>query len=311
MTLAPPERLLALLVRSPGGVTRVEVEGVLEHDPDATAGILVQRGHPLTATQAGWRLECAPLHFDPELFETFRRGALGGPLEVHEAIDSTNDRARAAALDGAPSGATWLAEHQTHGRGRHGRTWQCAPHAGLLASVLVDAPDTRAPATWLPLAVGLGACEALRRATGCDIRPKWPNDLWIGDRKLAGILVEVVAGAPRVVIGFGVNVRRGADTTRMGVALEEGGELPPREALLAALLAGIEERLAAWRRDPVARLRADYEALEITLGRRVTARVGEETLRGRAVGLTDAGLLRLETPSGHVRELAAGDVHLL
>jgi len=95
------------------------------------------------------------------------------------------------------------------------------------------------------------------------------------------------------------------------VALEESGPVPGREALLAALLAGIEERLAAWRRDPVARLRADYEALEITLGHAVTARIGEETLRGRAVGLSDAGLLRLETPGGHVRELAAGEVHLL
>src|SRR6185436_14240945 len=115
--------------------------------------------------------------------------------------------ARAGAERGAPHGTLWLAEAQSRGRGRQGRAWSCAPHAGLLVSWLLRDPFAAAvPATVLPLALGLGACEGLRRATGLDVRTKWPNDLWLGEAKLAGLLVEARPGAEAIAIaGFGMN----------------------------------------------------------------------------------------------------------
>jgi BirA family biotin operon repressor/biotin-[acetyl-CoA-carboxylase] ligase len=306
MTLSPPEELLARLVRVPAGARAEESDA-------AAAATLAARGHALLASADGWRLECAREHFDPAAFETARAGAFGRPLEVWEATASTNDLARAAALAGAADGALWLAERQTRGRGRQGRSWECPAHAGLLVSFLVDARlDGGARPTLLPLAVGLGCCEALRAATGLDVRPKWPNDLWIDGRKLGGLLVETLGGASRVVVGLGLNVRRGSapDPIR-GATLEERGATVRREILLARLLAGVERRIEAWRCRAHARLRDDYAGLEITLGNPVRARIGEETVDGRATGLSDDGLLLLETASGAVRELAAGEVHLL
>ena len=313
MTLAPAERLLALLVRAPDGVSRDEASGLLGRDPEPVLAVLAERGHRLAAVAGGWRLECARSHFDPGAFETARRGDFGRTMEVWESTGSTNDLARAASERGAPAGSVWLAEHQAHGRGRQGRVWECAPHAGLLVSVLVDLPASPPePTTLLSLAIGLGCCEALRQETGCDVRPKWPNDLWVEGSKVAGLLVEISTRAARGVIGLGVNVRPGAAPPDFpSAALEDRGPVPPREALLVALLEGIEQRYRSWCSGADPALVARYSELEITLGRRVRAAVGQQTVVGVARRLNPAGLLCVETDSGGTRELAAGEVHLL
>lgn len=314
MSLAATERLLALLVRHPNGVARDTARAALGVDVDPAAATLVQRGHALQTQDDGLlRLECAAHHFDPQTFETARRGRFGQALEVWEEAASTNDLARAASEAATADGALWIAEQQTRGRGRQGRVWECAPHAGLLVSVLADlpraAPERR---TLLPLAIGLGCCEALRALTGLDVRPKWPNDLFLDGRKLAGLLVEASSATPRVVIGLGLNVRRGAGPALTpSVALEEFMPGASREALLAGILEGVERRYDAWCSGATATLSRDYAALEISLGRRVRARIGATTIEGRAIRLSDQGLLCVESDAGGIRELAAGEVHLL
>jgi BirA family biotin operon repressor/biotin-[acetyl-CoA-carboxylase] ligase len=312
VSLQPAEALLAALVASPEGLSSAAANTAAGGNLAPVAAALVRRGHALDHAPAAVRLRCAAHHFDPRRFDAARRGTLGTPLEVWERTASTNDLARAGAELGAPAGALWLAEEQTQGRGRQGRVWECAAHAGLLFSFVVRAAlDAGALPTLLPLAVGLGTCEALRTATALDVRTKWPNDLWLDGRKLGGILVEARPGAGGfAVIGLGLNCGPGAvHAARLPQATALPGALR-REALLAAILVGVERRLDDWRAARFASLRAGWSVLDCVLGARVRVEIAAETCAGRAVAITDAGLLRLELDGGAARDVAAGEVHL-
>lgn len=315
MSLAPPEAFLARLVASPASGVRPASGTPATHSAAAAVATLAARGHPIVAGAGGWRLECAAVHFDPAAFERARRGAMGAALEVWERAASTNDLAHAGAAAGAPDGSVWLAEAQSQGRGRQGRRWNCEPHAGLLVSWLLRGALERPP-TLLPLVIGLAACEGVHAATGLLVRTKWPNDLWLGERKVAGILVEVRAGSSaHAVVGLGLNVAVAAvpeeDSAGATALAAEGRAAPQREWLLAVILAAVERRLAEWRGGHAARLLDDWRAQDVALGRDVRVQTESGVLTGRACGVSAAGLLQLETAPGVRRELAAGEVHLL
>jgi BirA family biotin operon repressor/biotin-[acetyl-CoA-carboxylase] ligase len=179
-------------------------------------------------------------------------GRLRGPLRAYRSVPSTQALARAWAeagpRDGAPEGAVVLADHQTEGRGRRGRAWTAPPGAALLFSLVLRPALPASRWSEIPLAAGCAVAEALETAAGVDARLKWPNDVLVGGRKLAGILAEAAAGAsPLVILGVGVNVSQG------------DGDWPPhldgRARSLAslgasvtrvALLTEILERLDAW-----------------------------------------------------------------
>jgi BirA family transcriptional regulator, biotin operon repressor / biotin---[acetyl-CoA-carboxylase] ligase len=316
-TLAPPEALLAQLVAHPGGLSAARAAEWLGEDLAAAAGTLRARGHDLRRDGAAWRLECATRHFDPAAFESARQGSWGAPCEVWESARSTNDLARDGAVRGAPEGALWCAEQQSAGRGRQGRGWVCAPHAGILASWVLRESWTRAlHPSLLPLVVGLGICEALRALSALDVRPKWPNDLWLGGAKLGGILVEArPGGAGFAVVGLGLNVL--ADPGREAAAgirttsLHDHLPGPRRETLLAAALAGCERRVREWRAGDPAPLLASYQDLDLTQGRVVRVESGGEVARGRVVGIGAEGSLQVTTEDGRAHEFVAGEVHLL
>ncbi|MBL9107655.1 MAG: biotin--[acetyl-CoA-carboxylase] ligase, partial [Myxococcales bacterium] len=140
--------------------------------------------------------------------------ALGNPLVFHPETASTNDLAKEAGKSGAPHGTTFVADAQTHGRGRQGRAWTAAPGEALLVSVLFRTPCPLARLPLLSLAAGLAARDAVALALGDDPRAlvKWPNDVWVrgangeGPRKIAGVLVESTLVGGRVeslVVGVG------------------------------------------------------------------------------------------------------------
>jgi BirA family biotin operon repressor/biotin-[acetyl-CoA-carboxylase] ligase len=152
--------------------------------------------------------------------------------------------------------------------------------------------------------------------TGRDIRLKWPNDLLLEDCKLAGLLVEARPSVPScVIVGCGINVRvpasffaaRGLQAASL---LAEGAPGPAREEILAEVLRGMESGLEAWRdgRDPA--ILEAWSALDALQGREVEAHLPQGVERGRALGLNEAGLLRLRLHSGEVRCLSAAEVHL-
>jgi BirA family biotin operon repressor/biotin-[acetyl-CoA-carboxylase] ligase len=224
------------------------------------------------------------------------RTRLGTPRLHLRSTDSTNDRARALAIAGAPHGTLVTAGEQTAGRGRHGRTWSAPRGRGLLLSlVLRDVPALLALASAVAVADVVGQSAAI----------KWPNDVLLDGRKVAGILAE---GRPQegwAVLGIGVNVAvREEDLPPLIAARAAGLDLSPAavEPTLAALLIALERRLA---QQPDAILEA-YRRRDALLGREVRWQHG----RGLAAGVDGAGRLLVEHAGGGVA-LDAGEVHLV
>lgn len=238
-----------------------------------------------------------------------------GPWREVRVVPTTGStNADLAVLAGAaePGGLVLVAEEQTAGRGRLARGWQAPPRSGLTFSVLLrpDVDPTRW--AWLPLLAGLAAAEAVSRLGEVDVRLKWPNDLVVDDRKLAGILAERVGDA--VVVGMGLNVSLRADERPVPAATSlalEDAACTDRDPLLRAVLRRLAERLADWteaRGDPEAGLRADYSARCATLGRPVRVEVpGGSAVEGEAVGVDAEGRLVVRGAAGDLA-LAAGDV---
>jgi BirA family biotin operon repressor/biotin-[acetyl-CoA-carboxylase] ligase len=221
---------------------------------------------------------------------------LGRPRLHLRATTSTNDRARDLAQAGAPHGTLVTAAEQTAGRGRQGRTWTAPPGSALLLSVVL-----RDPPSLLPLAAALAVAEVAR--AGAQI--KWPNDVLVDRRKVAGILAE---GRPQdgwAVLGVGLNVALRIDDlppelrdTAGTLGLKPADLEPTLERLLAAL----ERTLAL---DEASLLEA-YRARDALRGREVSWTTG----RGRAAGIDGEGRLVVELPEGGRTALSAGEVHL-
>jgi BirA family transcriptional regulator, biotin operon repressor / biotin---[acetyl-CoA-carboxylase] ligase len=243
--------------------------------------------------------------------------ALGRPLFVLASTTSTSDEARMAAQQGAAHGATWVAEEQTAGRGRRGRAWISPPGEGLLFSVLVR--PACAPASLPPIALlaGLAVQSAVLRAVPhANVRCKWPNDVIVGGRKLAGVLVEAVTVGSRVeaiVIGIGINVHTrifppDLSDLATSVALVGNAAPPDRATLLADTLASLDHDLHAVAARGLGLVRARLEAADGLRGLRVRSDEGTE---GVASGIEDDGRLRVRLDDGSLVRWSAGEVHLV
>jgi BirA family transcriptional regulator, biotin operon repressor / biotin---[acetyl-CoA-carboxylase] ligase len=241
-------------------------------------------------------------------------------LEIVEQTGSTNADLLARAASGADvAGAVLIAEHQTAGRGRHGRGWSATPRAQITMSVGVSVVDV--PTTgwgWLPLATGVAVVDTvapLLEGIGVQAGLKWPNDVLAGPAesqgKLAGILAEVAK--PVVVIGLGLNVTQAPDEIDGPGAtslLDLGVAAPDRNQLVCALLRELGRRIVAWRaaRGADWALASDYRARSLTIGNRVRAHLpGGKEVVGTATGIDDQGRLCLED-GGETVVVAAGDV---
>jgi BirA family biotin operon repressor/biotin-[acetyl-CoA-carboxylase] ligase len=221
---------------------------------------------------------------------------LGRPRLHLRATTSTNDRARELAQAGTPHGTVVTAAQQTAGRGRQGRTWSAPPGRALLLSVVL-----RDPPALLPLAAALAVAEV----AGADAQIKWPNDVLLDGRKVAGILAE---GRPQdgwAVLGVGLNVALRIEdlppqlhATAGTLGLEPADVEPTLERLLDAL----ERALAL----DEATLLGAYRARDALRGREVTWTAGH----GRAAGIDGTGRLVVELPDGGRTALSAGEVHL-
>jgi BirA family transcriptional regulator, biotin operon repressor / biotin---[acetyl-CoA-carboxylase] ligase len=234
---------------------------------------------------------------------------IGEPLHYFSTTTSTNDEAKVAATTGAPSGATFLADHQTAGRGRYGRQWLAPANRQLLVSVLWRPRSGLAPAA-LTLAVGVGLHRALSPLlpASAELAVKWPNDLEARGAKLGGVLVEA-GSTPKhgahVVIGFGLNVHPVAspDTSVNPISLFELGSSPNRETLLVTLLRALHGELDEFERrgaDSAISYLNQHHALA---GQSVVV----EGVAGTVVEVAPSGALVLETASG-LRQVSAGTV---
>ncbi|BBZ10194.1 biotin--[acetyl-CoA-carboxylase] ligase [Mycobacterium branderi] len=236
-------------------------------------------------------------------------------LDVVDETGSTNADLLARASDGEDiDGAVLMAEYQTTGRGRHGRHWLAPPRAQIALSVGVGGASVpRSGWGWLPLATGVAVVDALAAVAGISAGLKWPNDVVVGDGKLAGILAEVAAPAPVIVVGLGLNVTLTADEAPDPVAtslLMLGSSAIDRNALAHRILRELAARIDAWRTaggaDPA--LFADYQHHSLTLGTRVRAILpGDHEVVGVAQAIDELGRLCIDT-GGQVETVSAGDI---
>jgi len=249
------------------------------------------------------------------------RGECVGPghplrrLDVVATTGSTNADllARHAAGDDI-RGAVLIAEHQTAGRGRHGRSWSAPPRSQIALSAGIDATGV-APAVWgwLPLLTGVALVDAVQAATGVEAGLKWPNDVMAGTGKLAGILAEVAAPDPVIVVGLGLNVTLTADEApdpRATSLLMLGSPVVDRDAVLRAVLAALTQRIERWQSagGPDASLMAAYRRHSLTVGARVRAILpGDRQITGVATEVDDQGRLRIDTGDEAVT-ISAGDI---
>lgn len=220
-------------------------------------------------------------------------------------LDSTNRYVMDEARAGAAAGLVVVADHQTAGRGRLGRTWVAPPGASLLVSVLLRPPIVLDARHVLVMAAGLAMAEAVEITTGVVAGLKWPNDLLVADRKLGGILAE--ASGDALVVGIGVNLDWSEvpeDLALIATACNlEGGRPVTRAEVLDAFLDRYTIRLL-----DLDAARAAYEARLLTLGRRVRLEQSDGALTGVARGVDELGRLLLERDDGTVTAVAVGDV---
>ena len=260
--------------------------------------------------------ERAPLDGAALTGELVRPSGFWRAVEVTRVTGSTNADLLERAARGAPEGSVLVAEAQTAGRGRMGRAWLSPPGAALMFSVLLR-PVAVPPARrgWITLLAGVAIASAVATTTGLDARLKWPNDVLVGERKLAGILAEQAAHA--VVVGVGVNVSTRRDELPVETATSldlEGAAGTGRQRLLGAALGELERWYLAWADgaspgDPgTSGLRAEYRRRSVTLGRPVRVEFpGGDAARGTALDVDTEGRLLLQT-AGDQLAVSAGDV---
>jgi BirA family biotin operon repressor/biotin-[acetyl-CoA-carboxylase] ligase len=239
---------------------------------------------------------------------------IGSPHRHFRLTDSTNERAKELAIAEAPGGLVVTADEQTAGRGRRGNAWFAPPGSCLLYSALVR-PFAPGDSPLLPLAVPLAVCEAAEAVAPVRCQVKWPNDIWIDERKVSGALVEARPDEGWAVVGVGLNVAIAdeefppelRDTAVSLLPTEADDGLPPGGAPgVRRALNALNERLGGWLDAGDDEVLSSYRARDALCGKRISWDDGE----GIAEEIDGRGHLVVEKSDGERVALGAGEVHL-
>jgi BirA family biotin operon repressor/biotin-[acetyl-CoA-carboxylase] ligase len=257
--------------------------------------------------------------FDESRFQELRRKQnleLGEPLLALGTVTSTNDLALEAARNGAPHGATFVADEQTSGRGRQGRRWFAPKGESLLCSCVTRPALSAAQAGALPLATGLAVRHVVSRhvPVTASVMVKWPNDVLVSHKKICGVLVESQVRGNELaaaVIGVGLNLGTTAFPDDLAASATSiaalGGEPPAREEILVELLHELARYLVLVKESGIAALAPELERYDALRGRRVDV----DGVLGRARGLDPGGRLIVLDDRGTEHRLVSGHVLLL
>ena len=239
---------------------------------------------------------------------------LRGPVHHFVSLPSTNDAAKVLARQGAPEGTLVLAETQSAGRGRLGRTWESPPGTGIYLTLVLRPSLPPAELPKLTLLAAVAVVEAIQAATGLHTGIKWPNDiLWQG-KKLGGILTEMETESDiifHVVLGVGLNVNTPAFPAPLaGIAtsLASTGQTYSRLALVRAWLSAMDDLYGRFLRQEFAAILDRWRQLAVTLGQTVTIRRGDQIKTGLALDVAPDGALLLGRADGTVERILSGEI---
>ncbi len=267
----------------------------------------------------GYRLKAVPDILYPDLIRQERKTRLFGQKIFHFLrTDSTNIQARSLAADGALEGTLLVAEYQEKGKGRLDRQWQSPSGKNLLFSLILRPDWPPQQAFYGTVLASVSLCRTIREAAGIEVGIKWPNDLYIGGKKLAGILTEFATDPDRIeymIVGIGVNCNwappkpppEGQPATSL---LQETGHEFSRLRLLTGFLNQAELLYEKVKEEGVGLLREEWNRYSLVNNRQVTISNNEKTWTGMGQGIDDFGALILRLDNGQEEKFLAGDVKL-
>ena len=307
--------------------TVAQLSAALKIDEATVAGHLLQLeqdGLPLErAGDRGFRLreEITPIDAG-NLVEELEKAAFAhaGQVEILDTVDSTSDWLSRQQSGGAEiHGKACITEFQSAGRGRRGRNWQGSPYCHLMFSMGWRFQKEAVEMTGLSLSVGVAVADSLRNLIGAPVGLKWPNDLWCGDRKLGGILVDLnTASKPdtQAIVGIGINLHEpalehfdpGQPVTDLASNVQ--GELPSRTSIIAVVMTAVARSLDRFDQHQFGCDRERFNALDVFAGRKVKTSSGEISLEGIGQGVDELGRYRLRFSNGSVETIISGDLSL-
>ena len=245
---------------------------------------------------------------------------IGHELFFFDSVSSTNTVAMEGASRGCPDGTVMIADTQTAGKGRLGRSWSSPPGKNLYVSIILRPEISPRDATALTLLSAVACASAIRRSTPVSISIKWPNDLMAGQRKLGGILTEIKADIDRItyaVVGIGINVNLPSEDMPYEIkaiatsVMLETGESCSRTDLAAALIAEFDRWYGLLLTEGTAVIIDAWIGMSSTIGRQVLVAAANQSFEGVAEGVDDEGILIVKLADGTYRKVSAGDVTVI
>lgn len=266
---------------------------------------LKENGYEIEAVQnKGYHLLSAPDIMDKTELESIHATEWAGcEIYYFGSIDSTNTKAKELAEEGHPSGTLVVADRQTAGKGRRGRSWESPSGIGIFMTLMLKPEINPNHASMLTLVAAMATTRAIRRVTGVPAMIKWPNDIVMNGKKVCGILTEMSAQFDyinHIVIGIGINVHNEdfpeeIAQTASSIYLESGQHIH-RASLIEAFLEEFEDVYAEYlKTEDMEGLQKEYDAMLVNRGRQVRVLDPKEPFEGKAMGITKKGELIVDT----------------
>ena len=269
--------------------------------------------------KSGYMLNSIPDRLLPKLIhQNLKTERVGKRIEYYESIDSTNAAAKDLALKGAPEGTVVVAEHQTKGKGRLKRSWLSLPGENILFSVIFYPQISTDRVFRLTMLASIAAVKAVRRICKVDAKIKWPNDLYINEKKVCGVLTEFSADFDSVhytVVGIGLNVNfeisKNSEIENIATSLmEECGEKISRLSVFTALLEELDLLYKSFVKTGGEGLEKEWNKYSMVVGRKIKIISGKDEKIGIAKGINKYGHLILLNDNGQEEEIVCGDLSL-
>ena len=244
---------------------------------------------------------------------------MGKSLHYFDSVESTQKIAHKLAYENAVEGTVVIAEEQTAGRGRMDRKWHSPKYSGIWMTVILrpKLPIPKAPQ--LTLIAAVGVVQAIEEVTGLHPEIKWPNDLLINGKKVTGILTEMQAESDRInsiLIGIGINVN--AKKEDFPIEIEhiasslaiETGQMVDRENLIRIILEKLEKLYSLYLDKGFFPIKLMWESYAVSIGKYITARTLTGEIKGKAIGITEDGVLLIEDAGGNIHNIYSADIQI-